>query len=329
MTGGYARREKPSRYAFSTREITFDDRQGHLFVPDRPETPPVVVLAPGAGLRWRAALEPTAERLAARGYAVFAFDHRGFGGSEEPRSSSNRANPGEVDEERLLSPARQRADLDAAIEAMQDDPAVDGDRLALWGMDLSAGTALAAAADSFRVDAVVARFPVLAGKTLLPGWVRPRLRGLVRGVADYPISALGRLRGVEASERGHHVPLFGEPGETAAIVAPGAERSVRTALGRDPGTTPARSFVTLQRHDCRDVLADLSCPALFVAGAHDEVAPAERVAAASEEAPDASLVRVPADHYSALDGEGLERTLNHELAFLDAELRRDASTKHL
>lgn len=314
MTGGYARRGKPSRYAFSTREIAFDGRQGHLFVPDRPETPPVVVLAPGAGLRWRPALEPTAERLAARGYGVFAFDHRGFGG---------------VDEDRLLSPARQRADLDAAIQAVQDDPAVDGDRLALWGMDLSAGTALAAAADSFRVDAVIARFPVFAGKTLLPGWVRPRLRGLIRGVADYPVSALGRLRGVDASERGLRVPLFGEPGDTAAIVAPGAERSVRTALGRDPGTTPARSLVTLQRHDCRDALADLSCPALFVAGAHDEVAPADGVAAASEEAADASLVRVPADHYSALDGEGLERTLNHELAFLDAELRRDSDTKHL
>ena len=311
---GYARRGKPSRYAFSTREITFDGRQGHLFVPDRPETPPVVVLAPGAGLRWRAALEPTAERLAARGYAAFAFDHRGFG---------------TVDEDRLLSPARQRADLDDAIEAVQDDPAVDGDRLALWGMDLSAGTALAAAADSFRVDAIVARFPVLAGKTLLPGWLRHRLRGLIRGVTDYPAAALGRLRGVETSERGLRVPLFGEPGETAAIVAPGAERGARTVLGRDPGTTPARSLVKLQRHDVHESLGELSCPALFVAGAHDEVAPAERVAAASEEAPDASLVRVPADHYSALDGEGLDRTLNHELAFLDAELRRNTGTKHL
>jgi pimeloyl-ACP methyl ester carboxylesterase len=314
VTGGYASRGKPSRYAFSTREITFDDRQGHLFVPDRPETPPVVVLAPGAGLRWRATLEPTAEGLAARGYAVFAFDHRGFGG---------------VNEDRLLAPARQREDLDAAIAAVRDDPAVDGDRLALWGMDLSAGTALAAAAESFRVDAVVARFPVLVGKTLLPGWLSPRLRGLTRGIADYPVSTLGRLRGVEASGRGLRVPLFGDPGDTAAIVAPGAERGARTALGRDPGTTPARSIVKLQRHDCRDVLADLSCPTLFVAGAHDEIAPADQVAAASEDAYDSSLVRVPTDHYGALDGDGLERTLNHELAFLDAELRRGSGTKHL
>lgn len=305
MTGSHARRERPSRYEFSTRELAFDERRGHLFTPDRPDDPPVIVLAPGAGLRWRAALEPTVERLASRGYAVFAFDHTGFADHEG---------------DRLLSPARQRADLDAAVDAVLDAPEVDGDRLALWGMDLSAGTALAAAAENYRVDAVVARFPVLDGSTLLPSWVRPRLRGLLRGVADYPASALGRLRGVDAADRGLRVPLFGEPGETAAITAPGAAREVRTALGRDPGTTPARSLLTLQRHDLGESLADLSCPALFVAGEHDEVAPPEAVAAASEGVADASLVRIPADHYSALDGEGLERALNHELAFLDAEL---------
>ncbi|WP_054584311.1 alpha/beta hydrolase [Halolamina pelagica] len=158
----YARREKPSRYAFSTRRVEFDGRTGHLFTPDRPADAPVVVLAPGAGLPWRAALESTAERLAARGYAVFAFDHRGFG---------------HVDGDHLLSPSRQRADLDAAVEAAREAPEVDGTRLALWGMDLSAGTALAAATDSLAVDAVIARFPVLSGATVLPAWVRPRLGG--------------------------------------------------------------------------------------------------------------------------------------------------------
>lgn len=301
----HARREKPSRYAFSTRKIEFDGRHGRLYTPDRPDDAPVVVLAPGAGLGWRPTLEPTAERLAARGYAALAFDHRGFGG---------------VDEDRRLSPARQRADLDAAVETARTAPEVDGDRLALWGMDLSAGTALAAAADSFRIDAVVARFPVVAGPSLLPSWLRPRLRGLARGVLDYPVSALGRLRGVPSAKRGLRLPLFGEPDEPAAIAAPGAERGARNALGRDPGTTPARSLVALQRHDVGDAVAELSCPALFVAGERDDVAPPEAVAEASEAAPGASLVRVPVGHYGALAGDELERTLNHELAFLDAEL---------
>jgi len=305
VSGSHARRERPSRYTFSTRSVAFDGRRGHLFTPDRPEAAPVVVLAPGAGLQWRPTLEATAERLAARGYAAFAFDHRGFA---------------QTDGDRLVSPARQRADLDAAVETVRDAPEVDSDRLALWGMDLSAGTALAAAADSFRVDGVVARFPVLAGKTLLPSWVRPRIRGLLRGVADYPVSVLGRLRGVDDDERGVRVPLFGEADETAAIAAPGVTREAGDALGRDPGTTPARSLVMLQRHDLWERLEELHCPALFVAGEHDEVAPPGQVAAASDEVNDASLVRVPSSHYGALGGTGLDRTLNHELAFLDTEL---------
>ncbi|NHX35883.1 MULTISPECIES: alpha/beta hydrolase [Halolamina] len=301
----HAARGKPSRYAFSTRRVEFDGRQGHLFTPDRPADAPIVVLAPGAGLPWRATLEPTVERLAARGYAAFAFDHRGFG---------------HVDGDHLLSPSRQRADLDAAVEAARDAPEVDGDRLALWGLDLSAGTALAAAADAVAVDAVIARFPVLAGARLLPSWVRPRLRGLGRGVADYPVSALGRLRGVDADERGLRVPLFGESDEVAAIAADGATRAVRDVLGREPGTAPARSLVKLQRHDVREAVEGLTCPALFVAGEHDEFAPPEPVVAATDDVRNASLVRVPASHYGALDGAELERTLNYELAFLDAEL---------
>lgn len=308
MSDGHARREKPSRYAFSTRGVRFgaDERcLGRLYTPDRPADAPVVVLAPGAGLPWRPTLEATAERLAERGYAAFAFDHRGFGTSGEGK---------------LLSPARQRADLDAAIETARSAPEVDGNRLALWGMDLSAGTALATAADSVAVDAVVARFPVVDGATLLPSWVRPRLRGLAAGVVDYPLSLVGRLRDTPVDRRGKRVPLFGDAGEVAAIAAEGATDGATGAVGRDPGTTPARSLVKLQRHDVRDSVEELRCPTLLVAGDQDSIATPESVAALSESVSDASLVRVPTDHYEAFSGQALDRTVNHELAFLDTEL---------
>lgn len=305
---GHARRAKPSRYAFATRGLRFGDDDavsGHLYTPDRPDDAPVIVLAPGAGLPWRPSLEATAERFAERGYAVLAFDHRGFGTSGESR---------------LVDPDRQRADLDAAIDAARDAPEVDGSRLAVWGMDLSAGTALAAAADSHVVDAVVARFPVARGAALLPGWVRPRLHGLATGLVDYPVSAFGRLRRVPADERGKRVPLFGDAGAVAAVSGPGVTRAVRDVLGRDAGTTPARSLVKLQRHDVAEEMEDLRCPSLFVAGERDELASPEEVTTLSESVTDASLVRVPTGHYGPLSGRALERVLSHELAFLDAEL---------
>lgn len=307
MSDGHARREKPSRYAFSTRGLRFgedDACRGRLFLPDRPIDAPVVVLAPGAGLAWRQTLEATAERLAQRGYAAFAFDHRGFGRSGDGG---------------LLAPARQRADLDAAIEAAQAAPEVDGRRLALWGMDLSAGTALAAAADSRAVDAVLARSPVARGKALLPGRIRSRVRGLATGLLDYPVSALGRVRGVPADERGKRVPLFGDD-DVAAVAGPGIAGAAHDVVGRDPGSTPARSLVKLQRHDLRESLETVRCPTLLVAGEHDELVPSEAVSSLSDRIPNASLVRVPVGHYDALSGDGLDRVVNHELAFLDAEL---------
>ncbi|MEF8858930.1 MAG: alpha/beta hydrolase [Halolamina sp.] len=308
MSDGHARREKPSRYAFSTRGVRFgadDACRGLLYTPDRPTDPPVVVLAPGVGLPWRPTLEATAERLADRGYAALAFDHRGFGNSGEGQ---------------LVSPARQRADLDAAIETARSAPEVDGNSLALWGMDLSAGTALAAAAESAAVDAVIARFPVVDGATLLPKWVSPRLRGLATGVVDYPLSVLGRLREVPAECRGKRVPLFGAADAVTAIGADGAATGARAAVGRDPGTTPARSLVKLQGHDVRGSVEELRSPILFVAGEHDSIAPPDAVTALTESVSAASLVQVPTDHYEPLSGGALERTLNHELAFLDTEL---------
>lgn len=305
---GHARREKPSRYGFATRGLRFGDDdacRGHLYTPDRPDDAPVVVLAPGAGLAWRPTLEATAERFAERGYAVLAFDHRGFGNSGESR---------------LLDPDRQRADLDAAIDVARDAPEVNGRRLALWGMDLSAGTALAAAAESRAVDAVIARFPVARGAALLPGWVRPRLRGLAVGLLDYPVSGFGRLRGVTEDERGVRVPLFGDEGEVAAVTGAGVPRVVGDVLGRDPGTTPARSLVKLMRHDARESFEEVRCPTLFVSGDRDELASPDEVAALSESVTDASLVRVPTGHYDPLEGRALRRVHSHELAFLDAEL---------
>jgi pimeloyl-ACP methyl ester carboxylesterase len=78
--------------------------------------------------------------------------------------------------------------------------------------------------------------------------------------------------------------------------------------------------VKLQRHDLTETLEAVACPTLFVAGEHDSVAPPASVVAASDGVRNASLVRVPASHYGALDGEELDRTLRYELAFLDAEL---------
>lgn len=299
---GHAGSGRPRRYDFSTVALSFDSGDGschgRLYKPDRPTDPPVVLLAPGVGLTWRESLRRTAEALAERGYAAFVYDHRGFG-PEAPDAAG------------LVSPGRQRTDLEAAIHELGSLRDVDGDRLALWGMDLSAGTALAAAAEEYRVRAVVARFPVVSGGQLVPGWLRPRLKGLGSAVADRALSLVGR---------GRSLPTFGYEGETALVTASGLVRDVRR-LNDEAGDrrVPARSFWSLWRHGVADSLEDVTCPTLFVAGDDDDLASPESVEKLSEKPSRASFVRVPTGHYDDL-ATGTSRVLNHELAFLDAEL---------
>lgn len=303
VRNGHARAGRPRRYEFSTVALRFESGDGHcsgrLYKPDRPTDPPVVVVAPGVGLAWRESLLPTAERLAERGYAAFVYDHRGFGPDADPADG-------------VVSPTRQRVDLEGAIAELSSAGDVDGRRLALWGIDLSAGTALAAAAEESRVRAVVARFPVVDGGTLIPGGLRPRFAGLRTALTDKLLSLAGRER---------TLPLFGYPGERAVVTRPGAVRGVR-GLGRETADrrTPGRSLWSLWRHDVEASLEDVSCPALFVAGTNDDVVPAETVEKLSEKPSNASLVRVPAAHYDGLRDGASDRVLNHELAFLDSVL---------
>lgn len=291
---------RPSRYEFSTSRLRFtvdgDRCVGRLAHPDRPREPPVVVLAPGVGMVRQVGLDDLAERYAARGFAAFTFDYRGWGESDESG-----------DAPRTVSPTRQLADLRGAVDAVRGLDDVDGSRLALWGVDLSGATALELAGEDRHVDAVIARTPA-PGRRLGPDRLRPRLRGLGRGVVDRLLSVAGRTRSV---------PLFAATGEVGVVTAVGAERAVRSLL--QPGTvwaneTPARSLLALRGHDVDP--SAVSCPALFVTGDRDEVVDADAVEAMSEQVADGSFLRLPVDHYDTF-ADAASRVVGHELAFLD------------
>src|SRR6185312_10289545 len=87
---------------------------------------PVVVMAHGLAGTKDSGLQPFAERLAAAGLDVLAFDYRGFGASAgSPRQTVNGAG--------------QVADYRAAMAAAVRLPDVDASRLVLWGVSLSGG----------------------------------------------------------------------------------------------------------------------------------------------------------------------------------------------
>lgn len=86
--------------------------------------------------------ERFARALVPRGYAVLAFDYRGFGKSEGPRGQ--------------IVPQDQIEDVRAAVAALVGAPGVDPDRIGLIGWGLGGGLVVQAAADDPQVRAVAA-----------------------------------------------------------------------------------------------------------------------------------------------------------------------------
>ena len=111
---------------------------------------PIVVMAHGLGGTKDSGLESFATGLAAAGLDVFAFDYRGFGASGgTPRQ--------------VVSMSGQLADYRAAMDAAAGLDGVDPNRLVLWGVSVSGGTVLAAAADREDVAAVLSLTPLVDG----------------------------------------------------------------------------------------------------------------------------------------------------------------------
>ena len=124
--------------------------RGWLFVPDGRGPRPAITMAHGfAGIREHG-LDRFARVFADAGFVVLVHDHRGFGVSDgQPRFD--------------VDPWRQIADWRFAISYLQSHPAVDADRIGLWGTSYAGGHALVLGATDRRLKAVVAQVPTISG----------------------------------------------------------------------------------------------------------------------------------------------------------------------
>ncbi|WP_253737245.1 alpha/beta hydrolase [Halohasta salina] len=294
---------RPSREAYSTRTVEFDSGgescSGTLYLPDRPEQPPVVVMAPGLGFWQSFGLPAVAERFAEAGYAAFTFDYRHHGDSDgEPRG--------------LVSPAKQVDDYEAAIDAMRADNAVDSNRLVVWGHSLSGGHALSVAAENFRVAGVIATCPFVDGRAQTLGMLRePKrlLKSLTSGLRD----ALGYRFGLGSEAR-----IVDEEDGFGVVTAPGAKRAAFDLVDRHAdwaNRVPARIFLSLPRYRPITEVEEIRCPALVIGGRDDGVVPADGAAAAADGIAEATYLELPVDHFSVFSDD-FETVVGHQLTFL-------------
>lgn len=104
---------------------------------------PYPVVIPASGYQGLKVIHPErfARALTPRGYAVLAFDYRGFGLSEGERGR--------------LVPQEWVEDVRAAVDRIPGQTELDASRIALLGWGLGGGVAVHEAADDERVRAVV------------------------------------------------------------------------------------------------------------------------------------------------------------------------------
>jgi uncharacterized protein len=262
-----------------------------------------VVMAHGFGGVREARLDAYAERFQRAGHAVLVFDYRHFGSSSgEPRQ--------------LIAIRRQLADWRAAVAFARSLDGVDPDRVALWGTSFSGGHVLAVAARDPRVAAVISQVPFMSGlATVATAGPRDGLRLAAAGLRD----ALGAVAGRPS----HYVPIVGQPGELAAMTAPGAEAGCRALF--PPGfpwrnEVAARIFLATGFYMPGRRAPHVRCPLLVQVADGDSTTPSAPAMRAARRAPRGELRRYPGDHFDIYLGEPFERAVADQLDFLERAL---------
>ncbi|WP_338739189.1 alpha/beta hydrolase [Haloplanus salilacus] len=301
-----ATRRRSGRFDFATTTLSFESEgtrcRGHLYRPDRPATPPVVVLAPDLAAEATFGYTRYAERFARAGYAALALDYRGFGGSDGTRPAA-------------IDPPAQAADLDAAVDRVRR---LDGERrrVVLWGHGLGGGHALATAAASRRVSAVVAVAPLLDGRAFA------RRRSL--GYLTRALRAGGRDRLLAPLGRSTTVPVVGGPREFGLLPRSRTGEAYLDLVPRGSdwaNATPARGLLALFRYRPITTLDDVNCPTLVVAAGADDLVASETAATAADRIDGSTLVRLPVGHVDPL-GDAFETAAAHQVTFLDGAVGR-------
>lgn len=257
-------------------------------------------------------LRPFARALAGAGIDVVAFDYRGFGASGgRPRQR--------------VSVVAQVEDYRAAMRAAGGIEGVDAGRLVLWGVSLSGGHVLRAAADRDDVAAVIALTPLVDG--LAAGRLAARHHRPLQ-LARSAATGVGSLVSTAAGGRARMIPVVAPPGEVGALTVDGARESyLRIAGPTWRNEVDAGMALELVRARQVRYAPRLRAPALVQIADFDRSAPPHAAAKAAFAAR-AEVRHYPCDHFDVHVGAPWhEQAVAHQLAFLQRTLHPTADVR--
>jgi dienelactone hydrolase len=280
---------------------------GWLYLPDGAHNPPVVVMAHGFAAERSFRLPAFAERFAEAGMAVYLFDYRNFGDSEgEPRN--------------LVNPWRHLEDWRAAIEHVRGMRDINPGRMALWGTSFSGGHVIMAAADDPDIKAIVAQVPHMGFTGTSQARELKVDRSFLRKMLVAGIKDLIRSR---LAMSPHYIKVVGEPDELAMLNRPGCLEGYLAIVPEDSkwkNECPARIVFSIARYRPIARAHKIKCPALIVMAENDQLIPSSLVEKGASRMPDATLVRLPVDHFATYIGETFEEAVKIEAEFLKKNL---------
>ncbi len=267
---------------------------------------PAVVMAHGLAGTVDSGLAPFAQRLAGAGLDVLAFDYRGFGASGgSPRQT--------------VSLAGQVEDYRAAMTAAAALPGVDPGRLVLWGVSLSGGHVLEAAADRPDVAAVVSLTPLVdglaAGRHALASHTPSELaRSTFAGLRSRVAAAAGRPAVM--------MPVVAQPGEMGALTLEGSHADYLAIAGPTwRNEIDAGMGFELGNQRATKVADQVAAPVLVQIADFDRSAPPHAAAKAAFKAR-AEVRHYPCDHFDVWPGKPwFEAAADHQVEFLTRHLR--------
>ena len=257
--------------------------RGWLFVPEGAGPHPAITMAHGfAGVKEHG-LERFARVFVDAGFVVLVHDHRGFGASDgSPRFD--------------VDPWVQIADWRRAISFLESHPAVDPDRIGLWGSSYAGGHAIVLGATDRRLRAVVAQVPTISGYQ--------------QSLRRVPPDQVPALEAAFIDDERHR--YRGEPPATQAVVSadpavPAAYRSPDAVAfynqpvpeGTWENTVTLRSTRAARMYEPEQWISQVSpTPLLLIVGLHDSITITDLALAAYERAlQPKKLVTIDGGHF--------------------------------
>jgi uncharacterized protein len=270
---------------------------------------PAVVMGHGLSMTRDSGLARYAERFAAQGITVLAFDYRCFGDSTgQPRE--------------LVSAHRQVEDYHGALAYVRGLAGVDPERVAIWGTSYSGGVALQAAYEDGKQRALIMQVPnvdnAATGLFIASQLARRApLRGAwlaARAVLDFAAGVVGR----EAV----YTQAMGREGEWAAYVNSESVAHVDGFKGPAwKNRIALRDFVRLPIFRPVRHAGKVQSPIFIATAEKDDLTPLAPVLRAARLAGErAELHRYDVTHFEVYNGALFEDLVTKQLAFLGRAL---------